>query len=192
MATVGKPVSLISSTAFHTAPGEGALVLDSSLRPTCWNRDLVSILGYPEHLATRNAAHEAVHHFAANISAFYSSAGPMIAHKLSGRRRYQCRILVLSQGPQFILALLERCRTSTISLAVVAEKYKLTTREYQTLQCVVDGLSTKETAARLDISPNTVKVFLRMIMIKLDVSSRSAILSKLLHSPLAHGTLPTL
>src|ERR1019366_5904497 len=45
---------------------------------------------------------------------------------------------------------------------------------------VTMGLTSKELAMRMHISPNTVKAFLRLIMIKMEVATGSAIVAKLL------------
>ena len=44
------------------------------------------------------------------------------------------------------------------------------------------GFTSKEIAARMKISPNTVKAFLRLIMLKLRVSTRSGIVGRILES----------
>jgi DNA-binding CsgD family transcriptional regulator len=63
-------------------------------------------------------------------------------------------------------------------------KFRLTERERGTVELLLEGLTTKEIAQRMNISPNTVKAFLRTVMLKLEVSNRSGILAKVL------GTLP--
>jgi DNA-binding CsgD family transcriptional regulator len=40
---------------------------------------------------------------------------------------------------------------------------------------LIQGLTNKEIAGRMNISPNTVRVFIRMVMGKLGVSTRSGI-----------------
>jgi len=42
-----------------------------------------------------------------------------------------------------------------------------------------EGLTSKEIAVKMNISPNTVKAFLRFIMLKLGVTTRSGILGKI-------------
>jgi len=56
----------------------------------------------------------------------------------------------------------------------------LTDREHEVLKEIAAGLTSKEVAQRMNISPNTVKVFLRMIMMKMGVSTRSGVIAKLL------------
>ena len=43
---------------------------------------------------------------------------------------------------------------------------------------LLEGLTSKQIAERMSISTNTVKAFLRLIMIKMDVSTRSGIVGK--------------
>ena len=43
----------------------------------------------------------------------------------------------------------------------------------------MQGLTSKEIAVRMKISPNTVKAFLRLVMVKMKVSTRSGIAGKL-------------
>jgi DNA-binding CsgD family transcriptional regulator len=67
------------------------------------------------------------------------------------------------------------------ALSRIGFEYHLTEREQEALEGIVLGLTSKEVAARMGgISPNTVKAFLRLIMIKMGVTSRAAIVAKLL------------
>jgi DNA-binding CsgD family transcriptional regulator len=62
----------------------------------------------------------------------------------------------------------------------LSDQYGLTGREREALRGIAHGLTTKELAVRMSISPNTAKTFVRLIMIKLGVTSRTAILGKLI------------
>jgi DNA-binding CsgD family transcriptional regulator len=64
----------------------------------------------------------------------------------------------------------------------LAAEHHLTDREGEALRGIALGLSTKELAEHMAISPNTVKSFVRLIMIKLGVGSRAGIMVKLLES----------
>ena len=59
--------------------------------------------------------------------------------------------------------------------------YHLSQREGEAVRFLIEGLTNKEIAARMGISPDTVKVFLRLAMMKMGVSSRSGIMSKFIH-----------
>jgi DNA-binding CsgD family transcriptional regulator len=67
-------------------------------------------------------------------------------------------------------------------LQAASERFHLTDREEEVLQFLLEGLTSKEIADRMAISPNTVKAFLRLIMIKMGVSTRSGIVGKAMTS----------
>ena len=50
------------------------------------------------------------------------------------------------------------------------------------MDCLLQGLTSQEIGARMKISPNTVKAFLRLVKIKLDVTTRPEIVYKILAS----------
>lgn len=70
---------------------------------------------------------------------------------------------------------LKRIPSMDHSLERVVEDYRLTDRESEILKGISLGLTSKALAKRLNISPNTVNSFLRMIMIKLGVTTRAGI-----------------
>jgi len=74
--------------------------------------------------------------------------------------------------------LIERGAGESFSAVQVSEKYHLTSREQQVLMYLLEGLTSKQIAERMKISANTVKVFLRLIMIKMGVSTRAGIVGK--------------
>jgi len=67
-----------------------------------------------------------------------------------------------------------------IPMSQVFQQFNLTQREGEALTYLLQGLSSKEIANRMNVSPNTVKAFLRLIMIKTGVSSRSAVVGKIM------------
>ena len=106
----------------------------------------------------------------------------------SGRRTYLCRSFVLdasvsggSASPAHVLVL-ERRASNTVALSEAYERFGLTPREQQTIQLLMEGLTSKEIAERMKISPSTVKAFLRLVMVKMSVNTRSGIVGKVLGS----------
>jgi len=102
----------------------------------------------------------------------------------SGRRRYSCRAFPVdlpAKGPfcEHSRAALQQSSGLILSLQE-PEQFNFTRRERETLEFLLQGLSNKEIASRMKISPNTIKVFLRLIMVKMGVCSRAAIVLKLL------------
>jgi DNA-binding CsgD family transcriptional regulator len=163
------------------APGTGVLVLDSSLRAVSWNQEFLGIMSYPHTVERTADAQAQVAGYVKHLVRFRdtSASGFSLDEYVSGKRRYRCLSFAMCHGPRHMVVLLERSRAGVPSLENVIQQYGLTLREQQTLRCVLDGLSNKEAADRLNISPNTVKVFLRLLMMKMRVSSRSAIFSRL-------------
>jgi len=62
------------------------------------------------------------------------------------------------------------------------DQFGLSHRERQMVGLLVKGMTTKEMATALTLSPNTIKSFLRLIMAKMGVSTRSGIVGKLVES----------
>lgn len=109
----------------------------------------------------------------------------------SGKRRYLCKAFQVncngnaSPQPAFAV-LLERVVSGSMSSAEMAERFALTQRECETVEYLLQGLTSKEIAARMGISPNTVKAFLRLVMVKMKVSTRSGIAGKITGSAQAN------
>jgi DNA-binding CsgD family transcriptional regulator len=102
----------------------------------------------------------------------------------SGKRRYTCRSFQMHCNvnsfvqPAFAV-LLERDATGSVVLTEISQQFDLTQRERETVEFLLQGLTSKEIATRMNISPNTVKAFLRLVMVKMGVSTRSGIAGKI-------------
>lgn len=77
---------------------------------------------------------------------------------------------------------LERASMGDLAIRDISNRYHLSEREEETLKGVLMGLSTKEVADQMAISPNTVKAYIRLIMIKLGVTTRWGIIAKVIGS----------
>lgn len=78
----------------------------------------------------------------------------------------------------FVL-LLERSTNGAATLGQICARFCLTPREQETVELLFEGMTNKEIANRMKISANTVKVFVRMVMVKMGVSTRSGIVGKI-------------
>lgn len=164
----------------------GLILLDTFLRPLYVNDEAVSILSYPQ---SPNGNGHLAHFMAQKIDSIVpkknGSPSPKYSGKLaSGRRHYQVRVFALksnlANGSVATLAiLLERKRESRDPLQV-AKKFRLTQRETEALELLMQGYTTKQIASRMEISPNTAKAFLRSVMSKSGASDRTGILAKVL------------
>ena len=161
----------------------GLVLVDPSLKPIYCNSEALKILAYPG-LPTKATSAE----FSKSIRFIVGkSSGADDFVKtfsfVSGRRRYQCRIFMSeidSEGrfEPTIAITFERRRAL---LRELVTRFQLTDRESEAVQHLAQGLTSKEIAQQMNISVNTVKVFLRLIMIKMGVTTRSGIIGKLVH-----------
>jgi len=169
------------------SPEVGFLVIDSSLRPLYANAQAVHILAYP-HNSRKTKSLDAL--LAKRIRAVVPNGGfspqsPFPTEFVSGNRRYLCRTFFVnspasnSSRPTMAL-LLERPPRESLDVSEMCQDYGLTPREREAVEYLVQGLTSREISTRMKISPNTVKAFMRLIMIKMGVSSRSGIMGKLL------------
>jgi DNA-binding CsgD family transcriptional regulator len=159
---------------------DGLILLDCSLRPIWFNAAALTILSFPEK-PTRPELVLTEKIRSGLISNGSSSAHSFSEQFTSGRRKYSCRpFFVNLERPKltdpFVALLLERNRTLQISH--MAEHFKLTQRERQVVELLLNGLTTKELAGRLSISPNTVKALLHLVMAKMGVSTRCGVIGK--------------
>jgi DNA-binding CsgD family transcriptional regulator len=163
----------------------GFLLLNAALEPLYMNTRAAEILFHPDK---PNRMKDFSNQLTARIRTMIANGGPpsgvsVCREFLSGRRHYVCQLLDAhlpgnsSRGSSLAL-LLERSAGAKADTAKVCLQYHLTQREAEAVQLLVLGLASKEIAARMGISPNTVKVFLRLAMVKMGVSSRSGIMSK--------------
>ena len=75
---------------------------------------------------------------------------------------------------------LERIVQGRLDTSEIARRFGLTPREQEMTELLMLGLSSKEIATRMSISPNTVKAFLRLVMSKMGATSCSGVVGKIL------------
>jgi DNA-binding CsgD family transcriptional regulator len=103
----------------------------------------------------------------------------------SGKRRYLCTSFQVECGgndsvrPAFVVLLKRDTTSSHSTFAEIFAQFDLTQRESETVEFLVQGLTSKEIADRMGISANTVKAFIRLVMVKMKVSTRSGIVGKI-------------
>jgi DNA-binding CsgD family transcriptional regulator len=164
----------------------GFLLLDSSLNPISLNAEAIQILGYPDDPASVRSSELLITGKIRTslLSQQASSESPFVTEFRSGRRHYFCRTFLIGSHAKYpshpsIAVLLERGPSGFVSLSQVSQRFNFTQREREVLEYLLQGLNSKAIANRMNISPNTVKAFLRLIMIKTGVSSRSAVVGKI-------------
>jgi len=103
---------------------------------------------------------------------------------LSGRRQYICRLLVLNHNSErpsrgLIALLIERSPVDGSCFSEMTRRFHLTQREQEAVGLLTRGLTSKEIAVCMEISPNTVNTFFRSIRSKMSVSTRSGIIGRI-------------
>jgi DNA-binding CsgD family transcriptional regulator len=171
-----------------TVSAPGFLLLDGSLHPLAYNTEATYILCFP----TKPEQIKQMHVFLADkvrSSLLNRSNGEaqFVRDYKSGRRMYLCRAFRLDACERgtvgaSVALLLERHYASEDTLKHLSAQFDLTERELETVGLLMEGLTSKEIANRMQISPNTVKAFLRLVMLKMSVSTRSGIVGKIVES----------
>jgi DNA-binding CsgD family transcriptional regulator len=177
-----------SSAPTHT---EGVLLLDRDLKVVGFDEGAQSIFGAP---IPPDGAASPLCVPADVLKALRTPSAQLLFKKLHFRldqETYVCSLhsaRTCSQALPEIMHVLRIARGFTIDDALlhIGVEYRLTVREQQALRGVLFGLSSKEVAQEMNISPNTVKAFLRLVMGKMGVSSRTGIVAKLF-APDVHG-----
>jgi DNA-binding CsgD family transcriptional regulator len=163
---------------------EGIVVTDMSFRPIAIDRGAAAILNDSNGRAD-HALGLPAEILAALRKLAPAGASAVRASFRKGNSRYSCRAYFVeprdSVLKQPVMALfLQKDISIDDAVSRVAAEYALTEREQEAVRGISMGLSSKELAARMKISPNTVKAFLRMIMIKMGVTTRAGIVAKIL------------
>jgi DNA-binding CsgD family transcriptional regulator len=177
---------LVKKKAAPPKSGVGFLMLDCSLTVLSFNPEAAGILGYPDKVAKLAGSRDllTLEIRSKLVNWPYPGESVFVTEFRSGRRRYFCRAFLVdssaqASGQPSIVILLERGPSGLIALSQVSEQFNFTQRENEVLEYLLQGMGSKDIAKRMNVSPNTVKAFLRLIMIKMGVSSRSAIIGKI-------------
>jgi len=176
-------------------PVLGFLVADASLRPLFANHEATAILSFPgpspQNLA--DTFHKKLRPSLLRAQTSRTNCAYPIIEFKSGRRTYFCRAFLLdSNGKDSkgtgVLIVLEREMPGSLALSHICHQFHLTHREQEAVALLLQGLGNKEMAEQMGISANTVKAFLRMVTIKMGVSSRSRVVTKVLGLVLSSGS----
>jgi DNA-binding NarL/FixJ family response regulator len=163
-------------------------VVDAALRVVASNAEVRQILTFPE-------LPEKIHNpeiwlakkVRSNLADSQSPSG-LAGEVRSARRTYLCRSFSLdpveshkngsAQSGKLRIVMIERKSNEAVTIAEISERFGLTAREQETVQFLLEGFTSKEIAHRMNISANTVKAFIRLVMVKMNVSTRAGIVGK--------------
>jgi DNA-binding CsgD family transcriptional regulator len=160
----------------------GLLLLGPQKDVIASNAEAIRILSYPGKPGEGRQISELVEDKVPIELLRAAQSGRTIAEFISGRRRYICTGHSLdmpgkNKGTTAIL--LERVSSPEVTLYAISKKYNLTTREREAMGYLLRGLTSKEIAREMGISPNTVKAFLRLVMTKMGVSTRAGLIGRI-------------
>jgi len=169
----------------------GLIVVDASLNLVASNSEAIQILTFPEQVdKLRHVDALLANKIRSQLVERQSARPPGFVDEFrSAKRTYLCRSFPLdvsagrSNGSGasvgLLIVMLERKSNGAVTIAEIAQRFGLTARERETVQFLLQGLTSKEIAQRMKISPNTVKAFIRLVMVKMSVSTRSGIIGKI-------------
>lgn len=171
-------------TTLAPTSAPGLVLMDSNLRPIFANAEAVRILAYPNGGRKTGSLQKLVLEKVQSVlpkPQADAETSFLIAFQ-SGKRQYTCRLFSVQSSFRknshpVVALLLERNRT-TLHVLQMAREFHLTQREREAVEYLAQGLTSKQIADRMRISPNTVKAFLRLVMIKTGASTRSGIIGK--------------
>ena len=169
-----------------TPSNDGFLLLDEKLNPIAWNDLARQAVCFPSEANRINPPKLSL---ADRVRTVLLDRGPQgktafVKEFRSGNRRYLCQSSEVacnenhSLQPAFIVLVKRDTASSGSALAEISAQFGLTHREGEVVEFLLQGLTTKEIATRMQISPNTVKAFVRLVMVKMKVSTRSGIAGK--------------
>jgi DNA-binding CsgD family transcriptional regulator len=172
----------------------GVVLADASLTPLYLNSEAMRIL----EVSTRSIP-ESLHRRLIEVCRGHDILYPFVAQVQSRRRRYLCRAFPLDssvmcggcQAPALVL-FFERSNITSADLDFVSGTFRLSAREQVALSFLTTGLTNKDIASRMGVSPNTVKAFLRAVMSKMGVATRTELMKIFLdHAYIAHRSGPS-
>jgi DNA-binding CsgD family transcriptional regulator len=115
------------------------------------------------------------------------SSGTLVV--MIGGHQYRCRFYVIKSTHPALTSEIIAVHLHTVTtnnnddpVKRIVSIYRLTKREQEALRGIALGLTTKELADHMRVSPNTVKSFVRLITVKMGVSSRAEIMVRLLET----------
>ena len=164
----------------------GVVLLDAQLRLLHYNAEAARILRYPRKAGVPDLG-ALLRATRPQLSSSAKSVLPSALEFTSGRRRYLCRAFRLDSRPKAgsrtqssVVVVLDRVVAQSVETTKWNTAFQLTSRESETVALLLKGLTSKEIAAEMSISPSTVKSFLKLVMVKVGASNRTGIIAKIL------------
>ena len=164
---------------------EALVLLDSSLRIIAYDRGAVSILGCASESSRRVAISLPGDILNRIQNCKLRDLPSLKIHLTRDQHRFIGRAYLMEWAawvlsPTIIAVHFVKALELNDTIQKCVVRYHLTTREQEVLSGLSLGLSTNKIANRMEISPNTVKVYLHNIMAKMGACSRTEIVTMML------------
>jgi len=173
----------LARTPLNSLSATGFLLIDLSFKSLYANQPAVEILSYGGEFRSAIRFVALAQERLRGIFKMNEFAGQVGAVTFqSGRRHYICRpFLIEGSGLPAMAALLfeRQLHDSASRMLDGGRRFHLSPRECETVLLLSHGMTTKEIADRMSVSPNTIKQFVRTIMSKMGVTTRTGIIGKL-------------
>jgi DNA-binding CsgD family transcriptional regulator len=170
----------------------GLIIVDASFAVVAYNREALQILAYPDQPSQIGQVDNWLAHKIRTDLARRQAPPRFVEEFRSARRKYPCRSFLVdlkgekgngsASGGGWQIVMLERKSNDAVKLTQISQRFGLTAREGETVRHLLKGFTSKQIAQCMEISPNTVKAFLRLVMVKMDVSTRSGIIGRIIDS----------
>lgn len=163
----------------------GILLVGQKLKPVAWNSEAFQILAFNgSDVRERRATASAGELIMSKLLVRGPGTSVQLAEQVqSGKRKYVCRAFQLdaqnTSGEAMSVVILKRPPVADMTLRRKLAEFHLTEREMQVSELLVQGMTNKEIASHLEISENTVKAFLRLIMAKMEMTTRAGVVGKI-------------
>ena len=186
------PITLPHTIRAPIVSDSGLVLLDLSLNPIAFDQGAVSLLSSRSQFnGKKPEIHVPKEILKVIRECKYTELSTIQMRFWARESEYTCRVYLIPENEglkQSLLALhFERGVSAPEAVRKLSVIYGLTERQHEALLGIATGLSNKEMAQRMRISPNTVKVYLRLIMAKMGATSRAEVAAKLLGIPLRSG-----
>jgi DNA-binding CsgD family transcriptional regulator len=167
---------------------EGMIVVDLSLQPVALDRGGEAILNQlNEEVSDKSSPFRLPPEILETLRAGAPSELTATTMRVcASDTQYSCRVFLMKPqngtiGESLVAIHLKREKSVGEAVRGVGCAYHLTAREQEAVIGISMGLTSRQVADRMNISPNTVNAFLRLIMVKMGVTTRAGVVGKLLN-----------
>jgi DNA-binding CsgD family transcriptional regulator len=177
-----------------TASEAGLVLFDRSLKPIAFDRGAAGILNFPRPPTRGGGVPDCVPSEMLKLIGFYKSTIRFGERTRvhAGEGVYLCRAYLMESSSEslanpVVAVHMEKVWSAKDAVEEISTRFLFTVREREVLSGISRGLTGHEIAAQLNLSPHTVRSFIRLIMTKMGVVKRSEVVSALLKSGRRHA-----